>query len=445
MSRPRLLPIRGNRLPNRTLAVLFLAGLLLPLVAEAAEQERQATIDELKRSIDHLRNETARQIGFLQEELERLEGRVPAAGRQAEAAESPRESAPERLTSGAVVAAPKATFDGDFRVRYEHTSGQAGFPSRDRGVLRGRLGVSYTANERVTLGARLTTGDADDPNSTDVSMGQFVDDLAVSLDLAYATFSNHKYTLTAGKFRNPFDTTELLWDGDVNPLGVAGRIDLVDTGPVWSRLVAVYSVVDEQVVAADSNMTGIQFLAGYAPGDDWSVTASTAYYDYSIKSLQNADLGDTRDNNTTPDGTAYVSDFDLVDLVSSLRYTGISPKWPLSLTGHMVQNLGARVAEDTAYSIDLLAGRTAEPGDIRVRYGFAAAEKDAVLAAFSQDNTTFATNYRQHTLAVDYVPITDIVLNLTAYYYKRADPSLEILQDGDDYVSRLRLNVSFAF
>ncbi|MBK6718380.1 MAG: hypothetical protein IPG62_00525 [Sphingomonadales bacterium] len=43
--------------------------------------------------------------------------------------------------------------------------------------------------------------------------------------------------------------------------------------------------------------------------------------------------------------------------------------------------------------------------DWRFGCGYAETGVDAVLAAFSHDNTDLATNYRQHTLLVDYVVV----------------------------------------
>ena len=120
---------------------------------------------------------------------------------------------------------PRLDLLGDFRVRYEGNSAVGEGPERHRGVLRLRLGATFEVNELLEVGARVATGDPDDPRTTDVTMGDFVDDLEVSLDLAFLELRLDRGVATAGKVRNPFTTTELVWDSDVNPLGVAGWLD----------------------------------------------------------------------------------------------------------------------------------------------------------------------------------------------------------------------------
>jgi hypothetical protein len=62
------------------------------------------------------------------------------------------------------------------------------------------------------------------------------------------------------------------------------------------------------------------------------------------------------------------------------------------------------------------------------------------LAAFSHDNTTFATNYRQHTGTIDYLLLQDFLLNATLYVFRR----LETLENNP-WITRLRLNAMVRF
>jgi hypothetical protein len=66
-------------------------------------------------------------------------------------------------------------------------------------------------------------------------------------------------------------------------------------------------------------------------------------------------------------------------------------------------------------------------------------ETDAVLAAFSQDNTTLGTNYEIHTLSVDAVPIAGLFLNATWYVYRPHEAV------GRQYQTRMRLNAMVTF
>ncbi|MCG8604806.1 putative porin, partial [bacterium] len=84
------------------------------------------------------------------------------------------------------------SFRGDFRLRYENTSNAEPNSSllegRNREVVRFRIGMNKRISDQFDFGARLATGSQDDPNTADVTLGSFVDDLEVSLDRLYREF-----------------------------------------------------------------------------------------------------------------------------------------------------------------------------------------------------------------------------------------------------------------
>jgi hypothetical protein len=330
-------------------------------------------------------------------------------------------------------------FSGDFRVRYEYTTEGNGAASLGREVGRFRLGMRYALRDDIVVRARLATGDPGDPNSADVTLGSFLNDLSVSLDMAAVEVSRARWALSAGKFANPFQTTELVWDGDVNPQGVAGRVMVGDPATITGTLTGLYFIVDPRTGNESSDMGGAQVTVTAPVADKWKVAGSAAYYDYRIRSLAAADAGDTRSNRLLPGGTAYLSDFNLLDLLLVIDYTGLAPRYPLRLVGDYVHNSGASDL-NTGWGADVFVGRSVRQGDLRYRYGYGMTETDAVLAAFSHDNTTLGTNYDIHTLSVDAVPITGLFLNATLYHYR---PHQAVA--GRKYQNRLRLNAMIAF
>lgn len=401
-----------------------------PRVLADTADENAATIAELRLQLNALQAEVA----VLREQV-----KVTAAVPDTPAAPAA-SSAPASQSSGDTI-----DIDGDFRVRYENTSAHAGLRERNRSVIRGRLGVNWNVDDHVALGARIGTGDPDDPNSTDVSMGSFFDDLDLSLDRLYVAYSRGNAFATAGKFANPFMRTSLVWDSDVNPYGAAGRYRFYGSDVATATLTGIYALVDEQPIEKDSTMTGGQLSILLDPDSRWSMGLHGAYYDYSIGSLANADRGDLRGNNVTPDGTRYVSDFNLLNLTGTVAYTGFDERWPVVFTLDYVKNLGARVPEDTGYGLDVHLGRSTEAGDVQFRYGYAVAETDAVLAAFSHDNTTYSTNYEQHTLELGWLAREKAWLNLTTYLYRRDDFAIADQPGDNGWVSRVRMNLHYEF
>jgi hypothetical protein len=342
---------------------------------------------------------------------------------------------------------PDWKFSGDFRLRWERTSHQQPtsdplvLEPRNRWVVRGRAGVTKKFGDHTTFGARLRTGDPDDPNSSDITLGDFADSLQLSLDRAFVEVRHEAATFTGGKFVNPFDSTELVWDGDVNPQGVAVSLGGSGSGRVAPKLVGLFYVVDEATINPDSYMGGGQGQVTLRPSSAWSVRLGAGYYNYTIKSLRNADAGDTRSNRLTPDRTAYLSDFDLLDGVVTISHRGFGKRYPIQLVADYVKNLGADDLNE-GFGVDLFVGRAAEKGDMRFRYGYSEAETDAILAAFSHDNTTLPSNYEQHTLTYDYLFRKDFQLNVVWYVYRKLDAEPT---DPNPWLNRLRLNALVTF
>lgn len=355
------------------------------------------------------------------------------------------------VTANAAAARPsppkssQLNISGDFRLRFENTSAYGDLPDRSRGVLRGRLGAKFDVTNSLTAGARITTGDAGDPNSADITMGQFVDDLEVSLDQAYLAYRIGRNSLVGGKFSNPLVRTDLVWDGDVNPYGAAMQLELLPIGDSTLSLTSIYSIVDEQVVDDDSDMHGVQISLGTKLNSHFNLDLSAAYYDFEIGSLANADAGDIRGNLLSSGGSAYLSDFNLFDIVAAVEYSGLGEAWPLRITADYVRNTGARVSEDTGYSLQVGVGRLSEIGDWHFQYGYSMTETDAVLAAVANDNISYATNYNLHAFAVDYVFAPKTVFDLTVYRFRR-DKFDSVLQSGtNDFVNRIRINMNVSF
>jgi hypothetical protein len=299
----------------------------------------------------------------------------------------------------------------------------------------------YPLRDDLVVRARLATGDPGDPNSTDVTLSKFVDDLAVSLDAASVELNRPHWGVVGGKFLNPFLSTELVWDGDVNPQGVAGHVVVGDKKSVTSTLTGVYSIVDQQVGDSSSRMAGGQLSVSAPAGSGWKITGSAAYYDYRIRSLATADAGDTRSNRMATGGKAYLSDFDLLDALVAVDYTGFGERYPLRAVGDYVHNSGAQDLNN-GWQADVYLGRSQRKGDLRYRYGYAMTETDAVLAAFSHDNTTLGTNYEIHTFAVDAVPVAGFLFNATWYLYR---PHRVAAGGPGEYQNRLRLNAMVTF
>jgi hypothetical protein len=118
---------------------------------------------------------------------------------------------------------------GDLRLRYQYDDRDGdGRDERNRGRFRLRLGAETAVTDEVTVGFGFASG-GDDPRSTNQTFDDTFSSKNFRIDYAYAQY-NPKFLpgseFVGGKFKNPLWTPkDLLWDGDVNPEGVAGVFD----------------------------------------------------------------------------------------------------------------------------------------------------------------------------------------------------------------------------
>ncbi|MBK6766559.1 MAG: putative porin [bacterium] len=139
---------------------------------------------------------------------------------------------------------------GDFRYRNEGIDSE-GNQARYRNRIRYRLGLETGVNEKVSVGARFASG-AGEARSTNQDLQYDLSAKPIHLDRAYMEVkpSSH-WWVTAGKYANPFVTTDLHWDSDVNFEGGAFRwtageqtvLSATGAESGWNRIRAVTAVV----------------------------------------------------------------------------------------------------------------------------------------------------------------------------------------------------------
>jgi hypothetical protein len=370
------------------------------------------------------------------------------------AAPPPPPAAPEPAAQEPARTAPLPgwVIAGDFRLRYEDTTKQqpgtepGRMEPRHRMVMRLRGGVTKKLTNQIDFGVRLATGARGDPNTTDVTIGDFVDKFEINIDRAYMGWTYRNVAVAGGRYINPIVRTELVWDDDVNLQGVGGSYTFSPSRRVVPKFTAIYAIVDEQTTNPDSYMVGGQMSVRVQPSTAWNFTLAGGYFDYTIKSLTKADAGDILSNRLNATRTAYFSDFNLIDVVALLDSQALGPRWPIRMNANWVRNLKALKGEDQGSWVEVNIGRVSVANDTRYRYGFARAGTDAFVAAFSNDNTTFATNYVQHTMTAEYVVSPNAILNATWYVFRRDQlPDNPAPGLDKNFLSRLRLNATVSF
>lgn len=409
----------------------LLATASLLCATPVSAQTNQTRLDQLERLIEA---QAAR--------ISELERRLSASEPIVETRSSPminkanvqEEVVPEAILFDEV---PRVELSGDLRLRQEFNRSDPSAPDRTRNALRARVAARYQASEALEIGARIATGDTDDPNSADITLSSFADDFEVSLDQAFVRFSHENLAIDAGKFPNPLRRTDLVWDGDVNPQGLALSYDK-KLGRTTLDARALYFIIEESPLSDGSSMLGGQ-LGLTVPAGDLRLALTGSYYDYQLNSLSAADTGDFRGNRLTPAGR-YLSDFDIAEATGTIEYLGLGNSWPVEIGFDYVRNLGAVDDEDTAYAISVSGGNLKGQGKLRLNYSYLYAETDAVFAGFSHDNIPLSTNYRLHALNADYVLSTHVILGVRYYKFRPLDGEHQF-----NWRDRVRLELLFPF
>jgi hypothetical protein len=145
-------------------------------------------------------------------------------------------------------------FGGDVRLRYERdrfdNNNDVGIPKISQGAFileaqntwtdedlfkyRVRVGAEVdiaediTGNIKLQAAVRLATGNTTNPVSTNTILGDFMNKDTIVLDPAYLKLSWKTvgyiptvYTLYGGRMPNPWFSSDLIWDGDLNFEGLA--------------------------------------------------------------------------------------------------------------------------------------------------------------------------------------------------------------------------------
>src|SRR5215472_7256791 len=132
-------------------------------------------------------------------------------------------------------------FSGDVRLRAEPIFGGPTDSSQDRARARVRVRFNAYANlgSQFRTGISLASGDINDPTTTNQTLTGFYTRKAVALDQAFVEFTPNQFknlTVIGGKFHYPWFNTELTWDKDLSPEGVAETLGFKLDTPVLKRI-----------------------------------------------------------------------------------------------------------------------------------------------------------------------------------------------------------------
>jgi hypothetical protein len=187
---------------------------------------------------------------------------------------------------------------------------------RVRSRVRARFAVDAKVNEYVEAGVRLVTGNLLDPVSTNESLTGNFDKFTVGMDRAYVRLRpfgrDDRFggtNIVFGKFDNPFLSTELVFDRDLQFEGIAATFSASlgdgDDAPVVFVTGGAFPLEEWDFTGNDKNLFAGQIGASGSPTPGVRLKAAAALYEYSNVQGQYNTPG-LRDNDyTAPDRVQF--------------------------------------------------------------------------------------------------------------------------------------------
>ena len=221
--------------------------------------------------------------------------------------------------------AQRIHLDGDLRLRYQSDMPDKGNDERvgedrdgngtydyeptdidrDRWRYRARLGLKANLIDpreinagKVEVGLRLSTGNEDDPVSTNETFGDMFNKDSLVLDRAYLKWSWSpveqvwgdkipQLSFIGGRMPNPFFSTDLVWDSDLNFEGLALKF-MSDTfsGNSWSSFltVGVFPLDEFEYNDKEKWLYGAQIGIAHKPF--WGLNYKLAVALYAYENMQ---------------------------------------------------------------------------------------------------------------------------------------------------------------
>ena len=307
---------------------------------------------------------------------------------------------------------------GDLRVRYQHQNADRGAggdeETRKRWRHRLRLGGVWTnSSDNWEIGVGVASGGSDgrSTNQTWEDGGDGFTSGDLRIDYAYAKHDFESMSLTLGQQKNPFETSWILWDGDLRPQGFTAKFD-------QDNLFATVGGYNIDHLGWDES--NAMFYAAQV-GFEWeNALLAVAYYGY---------------NDITADEVGGVADesysFNIADLYGHIGSDLGDAK--LKLFGQLCSNLGAD--GDVSQRGDMPAGYDPSDGDmawalgieakvrdLKISYAYASIEADSMPAWLNDSDFgdgVADTDLKGHKIGVGYSLSKNLSLGATALLFDR--------------------------
>ena len=320
---------------------------------------------------------------------------------------------------------------GDIRLRYQWEERETDQHARNRGRVRLRLGVDSKINNQLKIGAGLASGDSNSATSTNVTLRNNFTSKNIYLDYAYVRYSPIKEVkLIGGKFKRKkwlWATTDMLWDGDINPEGVSLHAGTALDANTDVFLNTGFWVIDEYDTTGSGGTDTdpfLTFVQAGVKGKSGAFDGKVAGIFYDFNGIKGEALDGTRSTNTKV-GSVLKHDYNVygasVELGAKELLGGLPFKFDerLALFGDYVKNSeNVTDDQDTGWAAGVKFGnkKVKNPGTWQGKYQYVHLERDAFPDAYPDgDRYGGKTDVKSHEVALSYAWKKNVIFGIDYY------------------------------
>jgi hypothetical protein len=317
---------------------------------------------------------------------------------------------------------------GDLRLRGEITRD---IPGRSDDIERGRaalrFGGRFVSESGWEFAGAAKLGVGSDSNDDNRRNNDNEKSNGAGLDEFYAAYNfGESGQFKLGKSAMPLVLSPLTWDRDLRPVGVSVDYAVPVRDFDAFHFTAGYFAGDH-LYGDESRIGAVQIGYGWLEGAETGFSTFLSYLNFDdLDVLAREGLG--RTNRRA--GGLLVSDYELLDLQFIGRVQAFAA--PLVARLDLVRNLGADDLRDGA-RFSLIWGDADLLGGWEVGYAVQRAQRDAVLAAFAEDDWWF------HTFARGYMPW--VAYGISPKWTVQATAFIERRDGIDQYTDRWLLDL----
>lgn len=335
---------------------------------------------------------------------------------------------------------------GDARLRYQYEKKDVSAGSRSRARTRFRLGMEINPVKNTIVNVGLSSGGTD-PRSTNATWENTFERPDVRLDYASIEYAAAPWAqLVGGKFIVKdylWQTTDMLWDTDINPYGFSGHFTRNIAGDVEGFVNTGVWLLDENGISknADPTMIYVQGGAGYEGekldaklAGTWYIFNGVKGYDLDNELNTNSQVGGVVDAGLKYDYDSFALDAEWGgnNILGGLPY-GIDER--IAVFGNFIVNPDPS-EQNIGWAVGLNFGnkKVQAAKQWQIKYQYVYLGKDAFPDAFpDSDRYGGRTDVKSHEVALTVGLMKNVTFGVDYYMSNRikAASNTEHVVQGD--------------